>query len=148
MNKAVVTILILVGVMAILFYVTRDNSATLPPNQAVTNGKSLEPKTSEEEPVKVKVTPTDISPDSFVWKFNIVLDTHSVELDYDLIKVVSLFDNQDKEYKPVSWEGSPPGGHHREGILNFSPIKPFPKSIELRMINVAGASTRSFIWGL
>ena len=150
MNKTIVTILGLIGVAAILFYVTRNDSATPPANQAVdqsvANGRSLDSKTNEEGPVKVKITPTDVSLTSSIWNFNIILDTHSVELDYDLTKVVSLFDEQGKEYKPVSWEGPGPGGHHREGSLTFKSVAPAPKALELRLLNIGDVAVRSFIW--
>lgn len=152
MNKTIVTILILIGVAGLLFYVTRENSATPPANQAAdqsaVNGKSLEAKINEEGSVKVKITPMDVSPVSSTWKFNIVLDTHSVELDYDLIKTVSLFDERGKEYKPVSWEGAGPGGHHRDGSLIFNAVTPPPKEIEIRVLNVGEVAIRSFVWQL
>ena len=105
-----------------------------------------ETKTDEQASVTVVVTPIDISPQSAAWKFEVVMDTHSVELDQDLIKITVLVDNQGKEYQPISWEG-PVGGHHREGILFFNPITSNSKSLELRVSGIGGV-VRNFSWEL
>ena len=74
----------------------------------------------------------------------------------DLVAVSELIDNQGKTYKPTSWEGSAPGGHHREGVLKFNPIPEGknsfislkPKSLELKIKNVGGVPERRFKWQL
>ncbi len=103
-------------------------------------------KTDEQAYVTVVVTPIDILSQSKEWKFNILMDTHSVELDHDLLKSVFLVDNKGKEYKPVVWEG-PVGGHHREGVLKFNQITPIPESVELKISGI-GDVDRSFVWEL
>ena len=74
------------------------------------------------------------------------MNTHSVELDQDMTKIAVLVDGQEKEYKPISWEG-PVGGHHREGVLIFNQITPIPKSVELKISSI-GDVVRSFTWEL
>ncbi len=152
MNKAIFIIIGLVVAVTLLFYAAKDNSS-FPANQSVSsqsakNGNLLESKINEEGSVKVKLTPIDVSRNARVWKFNIVLDAHSGELNYDLTKAVLLFDEQGKEYKPISWEGPGPGGHHIEGNLMFNPINPLPKKVEVRILNVGGIDLRSFVWEL
>ena len=105
-------------------------------------------KTDEQGQVIVKITPVDLGAETPSWKFQIVLDTHSVELDYDFLEAVSLFDEQGKKYKAISWEGSPPGGHHREGILTFRSIKPAPRELKMEMFNVGDIEVRNFTWKL
>ncbi|PIP87295.1 hypothetical protein COW81_01085 [Candidatus Campbellbacteria bacterium CG22_combo_CG10-13_8_21_14_all_36_13] len=51
--------------------------------------------------------------------FRITLRTHFVELNYDLVKLSSLFNIYGNEYIPISWDGDPVGGHHRTGVLKF-----------------------------
>ena len=109
--------------------------------------ESWESKTDNQAAVSITVTPIDISSQSKEWKFDIVMDTHSVELDQDMIESAVLIDDQDKEYKPISW-GGPSGGHHREGILVFNPIKPTPKYIELKIKNIGGVNERLFKWNI
>ena len=114
--------------------------------QVATIEKSWETKTEEQANVTVVITPIDLSPNSKEWKFNIIMNTHSVELDQDMTKVAILIDDQGKEYKAINWEG-PSGGHHREGALIFSQIIPIPKSIELKISDI-GDVVRSFVWQL
>lgn len=108
----------------------------------------LETKESNEGPISVKVTPKDLNEELLSWDFEIALDTHSEELSVDLVTVSELMDEQAKPYKPIAWEGDPPGGHHRSGVLKFKPISSLPKSLELRIKNVGGISERSFKWNL
>ncbi|MDP3956515.1 MAG: hypothetical protein Q8P97_00785 [bacterium] len=105
-----------------------------------------ESRTDDQSAVTITVTPIDISPQSKEWKFDIVMNTHSVELDQDLTKSASLIDVQGKEYKPLNWEGTV-GGHHREGVLTFNRIMPAPQLITLKISGV-GDVERSFTWQL
>lgn len=113
-------------------------------NQQTTTKQTWETKTEEQASVTVVVTPLDLSPNSKEWKFDVVMDTHSVELDQDMTKIAILVDDQGKEYKPLSWDG-PVGGHHREGVLIFNQIIPNPKSVELKISEV-GSVVRIFKW--
>lgn len=112
-------------------------------NKNSNNG--LETKESNEGPVTVAVTPQSLGT-SATWDFAISLNTHSEELSQDLVAVSELVDDQGNSYKPLSWEGAPPGGHHREGVLNFEPILPKPKFVEIKIKNVGGIKERSFKW--
>jgi len=109
--------------------------------------QKLESKVDDQALVTVAVTPINISSQSKEWKFDIVMDTHSVELDQDMTESAVLIDGQDKEYKPIGWEG-PSGGHHREGVLVFDPIEPMPKYIELKIKNIGGVTERLFKWNI
>ena len=72
------------------------------------------------------------------------MDTHSVELDQDMSKITILVDDQGNEYKSLRWEGTPAGGHHREGALVFERIKSNSNSIELKIFSI-GDVVRSFL---
>lgn len=104
-----------------------------------------EPKTDVQALVTVTVTPVDVSAQAKEWKFDIVMDTHSVELDQDMSKITILVDDQGNEYKSLRWEGAPAGGHHREGALVFERIKSNSNSIELKIFSI-GDVVRSFSW--
>lgn len=125
------------------------NSASSNENQGgiTQNTSGLETKESTEGPVSVAVTPKSLEA-STPWDFDITLNTHSEELSEDLVAVSELLNDQGKSYKPTAWEGAPPGGHHRQGILKFNPISPKPKSIEIKIKNVGGIPERSFKWNL
>lgn len=108
---------------------------------------SLTTQTNSEGSVTVKVTPENISEDKKIWQFQIVLDTHTGSLDEDLTKSPVLIGDQE-ELQPAAWEGAPPGGHHREGLLTFESFSQTPKSVTLILRNVGGVAERSFSWSL
>ena len=153
MNNKTLTILTLVLAFlgGFLFFYRGGPTKELAPvanqaNQQTTTKQIWETKTEEQADVTVVVTPIDLSLNSKEWRFDVGMNTHSVELDQDMTKIAILVDDQGKEYKPISWEG-PVGGHHREGMLIFNQITPNPKSVELKISNI-GDVVRSFVWQL
>ncbi|MFA4819011.1 MAG: hypothetical protein WC621_04155 [Patescibacteria group bacterium] len=153
MKKTIITILSLVILIGsfLIFYKNRPLEQKKPvinqTDQQTSTKQNWESKIDDQTAVTVTITPTDILSQSKEWKFSIVMDTHSVELDQDLIKSAILIDDMGKEYKPRNWEG-PVGGHHREGVLVFNAIQPMPKSVEIKIKDVGGIQERSFKWDL
>ena len=150
MNKAI-TIFILalafVGVF-LVFYKPKPTSLPSQENSSVTETQQKwESKTDDQASVTVTVTPTLLSAESREWKFDVIMDTHSVELDQDMTEVAILTDDSGKEYSPARWEGAPTGGHHREGTLFFAPITPYPQHLKLNIKDVGGIQ-RLFSWTL
>ena len=109
---------------------------------------SLPTQTSSARGVTVKVTPRNMTGDAKMWDFAIVLDTHSADLNDDLVKSSLLLDSTGGRFAPAAWDGAPPGGHHREGVLRFKPISPRPQSIELQITRAGEDAPRSFRWQL
>lgn len=151
MNKNILTIstLALAFIGGFLIFYNFKTVST-PPTQnnsdvSVTSQK-WESKIDDQASVTVTVTPTLLSEESEEWKFDVVMDTHSVELDQDMTKIAILIDERGKEYKALNWDG-PTGGHHREGILTFSKVIPVPKSVELKISDIGGV-VRIFNWQL
>ena len=103
---------------------------------------------SSERGVTVAVTPLELSSSTKTWDFKIVLDTHSQDLSDDLLKTAVLQDGTGGKHVPVAWEGAPPGGHHREGVLRFKSVTPQPAAIELRISRPGEPGPRSFTWQL
>lgn len=95
--------------------------------------------------VIVEMTPISLETNSLV-RFKVVLDTHTVELNYDLMKISRLIDDKDQSYKPVSWDGRS-GGHHLSGELVFPAVPDKTKSLELTISNIEGVD-RTFRWDL
>lgn len=124
MNKKVVTVSILVFVFIggfLIFYNPKTVSTPTQNNPDISDtSQRWESKIDEQASVTVTVTPTMLSEESEEWKFDIVLSTHSVELDQDMTKVAALIDDSGKEYSSVRWESASAGGHHREGVLIFN----------------------------
>jgi len=103
---------------------------------------------STDRGVTVDVTPQNLSAGASTWDFKVVLDTHSGELNDDLVKTTTLFDDKGGRHVPLKWDGAGPGSHHREGVLRFNPISPQPQSIELRIQRPGESAPRSFRWQL
>ena len=109
---------------------------------------SLLPQINSEGLVTVKVTPKDLTQSAASWDFEIILDTHSGNLDQDLTKTSVLTDDSENQFNAISWEGDPLQGHHRQGILKFPPITPKPQSIELKINQIGDIDERIFKWEL
>lgn len=123
-----------------------SNNAASAPTQI--NKNSLGTKENTQGSVSVAITPLNLNDNSPTWNFEVSLNTHSGALNADITTVSELVDDRGKLYKPVSWDGPAPGGHHIKGILKFNPILPKPKSIELKIKNVGGVEQRNFKWNL
>jgi hypothetical protein len=109
------------------------------------NAVAFDFQTSDENSVRVDVRPVALVAGKPA-VFEIRLNTHSVPLNYDMVEVSTLQDNQGKIYKAVEWKGSPLGGHHRRGILEFPKLEGNPQSVKLVVRGIGGASDRSFEW--
>lgn len=100
------------------------------------SGLNLTALSESKNSVTINVVPYPISYNEPV-KFSISLNTHSVPLNYDLTTISTVIADG-KEYSPINWDGSPPGGHHRNGIVTFPSISIIPKNLQLIIKGVAG----------
>lgn len=98
--------------------------------------------------VMVTATPLDVSPSAKEWRFSVRLNTHVSPLTQDLATVSTLSGNKGTAEAPTAWQGDPPGGHHRRGVLVFRAISPMPGSITLTIRQVGSVAERSFTWKL
>lgn len=105
----------------------------------------LEPQSNDAGAVTVQVVPLAPGPGNTV-EFQVAMNTHSVELDADMLTSVRLRDDAGNEYVPVAWDGPAAGGHHREGIIKFPALKSETRTITLVVRNVAGVPERAFKW--
>ena len=110
------------------------------------DGQNQELAAQENSEGNVTVVVTPIISDSSL-DFEIVMDTHSVELGADMLEISELKTDQDEFYSPAAWEGSDSGGHHRSGILKFNSTSPSLKEIELIIVGIGGVDRR-FRWNL
>lgn len=79
--------------------------------------------------------------------FDVVFETHSVDLNFDVASIASLEDKKRNTLGNPVWDGSPPGGHHRNGILSFSePLPASTKQVILTLRDIAGIARRTFTW--
>jgi hypothetical protein len=97
--------------------------------------------------VTIKVTFVDSKTTNDL-RFQVVLDTHSVNLDsYDLKAISVLRDDAGNTYASTAVENKG-SGHHREAIVSFAKIAAGTKRIELVIKDVAGVKERIFRWNL
>lgn len=143
MNKGIVVIILFLGALLVLLALSTDTLAD--GNQQ--SPMILQAQTKSEAQVEIKVAPVSIT-DGDQWKFDITLDTHTVDLGQDLMENAFIVDGSGKVYRPISWQGDLPGGHHRQGILLFNAISPVPEVIELKIQNISGVPERVFQWQL
>ena len=71
--------------------------------------------------VELTITPTRV--DDAAASFDIVFDTHSVDLDLGVAETATLTIDGEPWTDPA-WVGAGPGGHHREGTLTFDAAGP------------------------
>jgi hypothetical protein len=107
---------------------------------------ALTARTSDEAGVRVVVTPKALGSDLKIWEFTVVMDTHTKPLNDNLTQAAVLVDNAGRRTVPAAWQGDPPEGHHRKGVLQFSAPTEMPKSIELQINGVGGVAIRTFRW--
>ena len=107
----------------------------------------LAPQASKAHEVTITVTPLSLSNEAKAWDFEITLESHTQELNDDLIGS-SVLIGDGRQATPIGWEGAPPGGHHRKGLLRYKPISPAPLSLELRIQRAGEPIPRSFRWRL
>lgn len=97
---------------------------------------SVQWQTQEADGVSVTVVPS-IDEDTLV--VEVALDTHAGDLGVDLAAASVLKTASGEKMFPRSWEGDPPGGHHRSGRLLFD----LPGSSAILVIQDIGSVGRS-----
>lgn len=113
---------------------------SIPP--VVTNSPMA--KINVEEGIEIEVVPK-ASSDKKTWNFRITITTHEGSLDQDLATGSLLKNEKDDLISPLGWEGTSPGGHHREGVLNFPAFLEEPKTVTLKLSGF-GEKERVFSW--
>lgn len=131
------------AVLAIVIYTVSQNQ----PVTSVKTTNTLSPQVNEEANVSVEVTPKVLKIGKNP-QFQIVFNTHSLDLSFDVAKIVVLTDDKGNNYFNTNWNGSGPGGHHRDGSLSFNTPLKETKYIELIIKDVVGVSERRFRWNI
>ena len=102
-------------------------------------------QSSNENGVRVDVKPLEVERGKSA-RFEIRLNTHSVNLSQDMTAVSVLETDGGTVLRPEQWEGSGPGGHHRSGVLHFSPLPDDAGEVTLTIKKIAGVPERTFRW--
>jgi hypothetical protein len=81
-------------------------------------GAKLETLVDEQGQISVAVTPLNLSAATTTLDFEVVLDTHSVDLSMDLTTLATLTTDNGHQVTATLWD-APQGGHHVAGVLSF-----------------------------
>ena len=150
MNSKIFFIILLVLAGAVVFglttkpkhkLATTTSARTESSNQAST----IAPQTKTMGAVEVEITPVSVVSGKDV-VFELFLDTHSVELNYDYTQIAVLTDDRGNSYQPTQWTGGR-SGHHLEGKLIFAPFPGNQKQLTLTLEGIDN-KTENFIWQL
>ena len=104
-------------------------------------------QTNDEAMVTVVVTPLNLDDQSAATlDFEVALNTHSVDLGYDLTQIATLSNDAGEKVKPTRWDGPAGGGHHRAGTLSFPQLRQRGQTLTLTLRGVADVPERKFTW--
>lgn len=148
MKKILITAAIVIIIFVIAGFFARPAPApeTASSDQRAQTTDGVLAQTDEQNSVTVTVTPSIVA-GAAEWRFRVVMDTHSVELNDDVAHAATLTDDEGTPYQIIGWEGAPVGGHHREGDLVFRGGAVVPETLTLTLESIGGA-TRRFSWQL
>lgn len=127
-----------------------NRTPAAPVNEATTDAAPAaedHSRTSNEASVTVVVTPLNLEDKSAATlDFDVAMDTHSVDLGYDLTTIATLSTDTGEEVPPIKWDGPAGGGHHREGALSFPQLKQRGQTLTLTLRGIADVPERTFTW--
>ena len=122
------------------------SSASAAAANAAPTGDDLT-QTNDEAMVTVAVTPLNLNDKSAATlDFKIALNTHSVDLGYDLTAIATLSNDAGETVQPLKWDGPAGGGHHRGGTLSFPQLKNRSQELTLTLRGIAAVPERTFSW--
>ena len=150
MNSKIFFIILLVLAGAVVFGLTTKPKQKL---AATTSAKAelsdqsstLASQTKTMGTVEVEVTPISVVSEKDT-VFELSLDTHSVELNYDYTQIAVLTDDRGDSYQPTQWTGGS-SGHHLQGELIFEPLSENPNQLTLTLEGIDNKS-EAFTWQL
>ncbi|MEN6524743.1 MAG: hypothetical protein ABFD14_13565 [Anaerolineaceae bacterium] len=126
---------------------TQENVAT----QEVDTSANLT-KSDAQGAVTMEITPINLGNPGDAVIFEVLMDTHSVDLSMDLAQLAVLSTDTGKTVQATLWD-APRGGHHVEGKLSFpstkdgSALLDGAKSVTITITNL-DAPSREFTWSV
>jgi hypothetical protein len=128
-----------------------ESTVTVSASNAKTDSTNLS-QTDSQGAVTVEVTPLNLDQPGDTLKFDVVMNTHMVDLSMDLATLTTLTTDTGLTLQPTAWD-APKGGHHVEGTLAF-PATQSGKAIldgaKQLILTITGIDnvTRTFTWDL
>ena len=151
MNSKIFLFILLILAGAIIFGFTVKRNQPQPEESLSFEGTNTEQLSTLQTQIKtlgaieVEVTPLSVKPGKAI-VFELVMNNHSVDLDYDYTKIVTLMDDQGNSLKPAQWTGNT-SGHHIKGELVFSALPERTKELTLTLDGVDNKK-ETFTWQL
>ncbi len=142
-----IVVILSIAIVSFSFFLASFETANLVAAADDVIELDLSTKINSENFVSIEIKPIDFSFNKPL-KFDVSMNTHQGSLDSDLTKISFLEDDKGNIYQPLSWEGSPPGGHHRSGTLSFPRLSEKTRFIKLIIKNVYNVPERVFKWKL
>jgi hypothetical protein len=129
--------------------VVTENQATVEPGGSNT---TFPARSDEQGSVTFAIVPLNLDAPDETIDFEVTMDTHSVELSWDLAAQSTLTTDSGRQVEGTSWPGG--SGHHVSGTLSFpvqtadgQPLLEGARTVTLT-IRDAGAAERTFAWEL
>lgn len=150
MNSRLFFLILLVLGGAVIFDLSVKSKTTQDPTNITPPETSSQTPTTKAQTksmgaVEVEVTPKTLARGKeAIFQFS--LNTHSVDLNYDLTQIITLTDNLGKNYKALKWSGGS-GGHHLSGQLVFESLSADVQTVTANIDSIDNQST-SFTWNL
>ncbi|WP_376792772.1 hypothetical protein [Thermoflexus sp.] len=142
----------LIGLLALIMAACQAAPGSVPENRLDSGGADLT-RIHESNGVRVAVTPLNLNTPGDTLEFEVALDTHTRDLDFDLAALAFLRTDRGEEVRALAWDGGR-GGHHLRGRLFFPSRDPTGLALiregvhvlELILRDVDGAPEHSFRW--
>ncbi len=133
----------------VIIYALNWNNASepnkyLPPVED--SNKQYQTQSDNQASVTIDVIPKQLGIKEEKNIFFVSLNTHTVDLDFNFVKIMILSDDLGTVYSAREWTGGR-GGHHLNGYIIFPKINPKAKQVKLQ-INDIGGVNRNFEWSL
>jgi hypothetical protein len=138
--------------LALAACVAGSPSAPAPESSAGANTGADLSRSDTQGAVQFVVTPLNLAAPGETLDFDIAMNTHSVDVSWDLATQAALSTDSGMEVRPLSWPRG--GGHHYSGILTFpaktadgEPVLAGATKLTLT-IRDTDVTERAFIWDL
>lgn len=122
---------------------TNSSSANIPNSMAI-NSTTSRQQTATMGAVTVDVEPKILEVKAEKNIFSVAFNTHSVELDFDFTKIITLKDDLGSTYEALEWTGNS-GWHHVSGDIIFPRINESANNVILQINEIEGL-TQLFGW--
>lgn len=139
---------ILIIILIVAFFAIKYNRTAPPVSEQTveSTGVSLPTVSNEGGGLTIEITPINYVKNAPL-QFEVSLNTHQGDLNFDLLNKTKLFDDKNNGYLPQKWQGGS-GGHHLSGKLIFPPLTEKTNKIKLIIKDIYDVKERIFEWNL